>query len=110
MLYNVFYKSMPPRGGAGGCKVKIRERFIFKGDVQGVGFRFRAYHAANVLGLTGFVRNEYDGSVLLEAQGDRAGIDELIRTLSGGLYIHIDDVTSCVLPVDDGERAFTISD
>jgi acylphosphatase len=101
---------MPPRGGAGGCKVKIRERFIFKGDVQGVGFRFRAYHAANVLGLTGFVRNEYDGSVLLEAQGDprrdrRTYPHSFGRTVYS--YRRRDFVRSAV---DDGERAFTISD
>ena len=107
MLYNILYYRRT-RGGSGGHTVKIRERFIFKGDVQGVGFRYRAYHAANALGLTGFVRNEYDGSVVMEAQGSRAGIDELINMISNGLYIHIDDMTSRELPSDPDERAFTI--
>lgn len=37
---------------------KIREHISFSGHVQGVGFRFRASHAANGLGLTGWVKNE----------------------------------------------------
>ena len=42
---------------------RVRKRIIFYGDVQGVGFRYRALHAANFLGITGWVRNEWDGSV-----------------------------------------------
>ena len=41
----------------------VRYYISFKGRVQGVGFRWRAQTIANDLGLTGWVRNEYDGSV-----------------------------------------------
>ncbi|MCR5233462.1 MAG: acylphosphatase [Lachnospiraceae bacterium] len=34
----------------------------FYGAVQGVGFRYRAKYAAQSVGATGWVRNEYDGS------------------------------------------------
>ena len=44
----------------------IRKKVFVYGAVQGVGFRYRAEHAANMLGVTGWVRNEPDGSVLLE--------------------------------------------
>ena len=47
----------------------IRKHIRFWGRVQGVGFRYRAYHAANAVGATGWVRNEYDGSVTMEIQG-----------------------------------------
>ena len=40
----------------------IRRRIRFYGFVQGVGFRFRARHAAALFGCTGFVRNEEDGT------------------------------------------------
>jgi acylphosphatase len=33
--------------------MKIRMQYIFTGYAQGVGFRFGAYHAAHLLGLTG---------------------------------------------------------
>ena len=45
-----------------------RRKYLFKGRVQGVGFRFRCFSIANELKLTGFVKNEYDGSVSMEVQ------------------------------------------
>ena len=41
------------------------------GRVQGVGFRMQAQSRATRLGLTGWVRNEADGSVRVEAEGPR---------------------------------------
>ena len=46
---------------------RIRVRFV--GEVQGVGFRWTARKVADELGLTGWVRNESDGSVEMELQG-----------------------------------------
>ena len=46
----------------------IRKKIVFYGWVQGVGFRYRAYHAANSFGATGWVKNNYDGSVSMEIQ------------------------------------------
>lgn len=45
-------------------------RIIVHGKVQGVWFRQSAREMALRLGLTGFVRNELDGTVYIEAQGD----------------------------------------
>ena len=45
---------------------EIRKRIIFHGRVQGVGFRYTAKYLARSLGLTGWVENEYDGTVILE--------------------------------------------
>lgn len=39
----------------------IRKKVFVYGAVQGVGFRYRAEHAANMLGVTGWVRNEPEG-------------------------------------------------
>ena len=44
----------------------IRKHIVFYGGVQGVGFRYRACHAADLYGCTGWLRNEYDGSVSME--------------------------------------------
>ena len=49
----------------------IRRRYQIYGRVQGVGFRYTVVQAANALGLTGWVRNERDGTVTTELQGDR---------------------------------------
>lgn len=46
---------------------RLRMRFV--GQVQGVGFRWTARKVAQGLGLSGWVRNEWDGSVSMELQG-----------------------------------------
>ncbi len=49
---------------------KIRRLSLrFEGEVQGVGFRWTSRRLANEIGLTGWVRNEWDGSVSMELQG-----------------------------------------
>ena len=53
----------------------IRRRWRFTGTVQGVGFRYYARAAALHLAVTGWVANNWDGSVTLEAQGERAALD-----------------------------------
>ena len=60
----------------------IRRRWRFTGTVQGVGFRYYARAAALHLGLTGWVANNWDGSVTLEAQGERAALDALAPSSS----------------------------
>ena len=47
--------------------MKVRKHFYFSGWVQGVGFRFKATYLARKYGLTGWVRNLFDGRVEMEA-------------------------------------------
>ena len=42
---------------------------VFYGQVQGVGFRYRAVSAAEAYGCTGWVRNDWNGTVTMEIQG-----------------------------------------
>ena len=55
----------------------VRKHIIFRGRVQGVGFRYHSTYKAENLGLTGWVRNCYDGSVEMEVQGDPNKINDL---------------------------------
>ena len=57
-----------------------RERFraLVKGRVQGVWFRARTQAEATRLGVVGWVRNRTDGSVELEAEGDRGALEALL--------------------------------
>jgi len=50
-----------------------------RGKVQGVFFRASTNDVALSLGLRGFVRNEWDGSVYIEAEGPDEKISELIE-------------------------------
>ena len=67
---------------------------FISGDVQGVGFRYRANYAAKSLGLTGFVRNLYDGRVVIEVQGERELIPRFLGEIDAGSFVHIDDIES----------------
>lgn len=68
---------------------EIRKRIVFHGRVQGVGFRFTAKHLANSLGLTGWVQNEYDGTVLMEVQGREPMIDKLLTALNRNQFLKL---------------------
>ena len=54
------------------------------GRVQGVGFRNFTQMRARQLELTGWVRNEQDGSVRLEAEGPRGALEELLDAVHEG--------------------------
>lgn len=88
---------------------KIRRRYRFYGCVQAVGFRWRAMQAAQRYGATGWVRNEYDGSVAMEIQGTSADIDAVVATLNNDDYIRIDRTESRELPYDPEERRFRVA-
>lgn len=54
------------------------------GIVQGVGFRFSTVRLAKRLKVNGIVRNENDGSVYVEANGEKERIEEFIQELAKG--------------------------
>ena len=86
----------------------IRKRIAFYGRVQGVGFRWKARSVADSLRLTGWVYNEYDGSVIMEVQGEEVLIEQLIQTLTQDRYIEIMDMDVKNLPADEEERGFGV--
>jgi len=57
---------------------------IVRGDVQGVGFRYFVQRSAAQLGLTGWVRNNDDGTVEVVAEGPREKLEELRRAVERG--------------------------
>ena len=86
----------------------IRKHVIFYGWVQGVGFRYRAIHAANLYGCSGWVRNEWDGSVSMEIQGTEEQIDKVILAIEAGRYIRIESMDVHTIPADDNEKGFRV--
>ena len=87
---------------------KIRRRYIFSGSVQGVGFRYRTANAASVVGITGWVRNEYDGTVMAEFQGTPSQFNEVIKMVEKGSYVQIDHIDVTDIPIDENEIDFRI--
>lgn len=80
---------------------KVRKRMVFYGRVQGVGFRYTAKQMARSLGLTGWVKNEYDGTVLMEVQGREPMIHKLMEGLNRNMFIDISWIDSEDIPVQE---------
>src|SRR5512139_1543817 len=57
---------------------------IIEGRVQGVGYRAFVEQSAFSLGLTGWVRNRWDGSVEVLAEGERQDLEKLLAALYRG--------------------------
>ena len=84
-----------------------RYYILFKGQVQGVGFRYTAQMLAKKHDLTGWVRNLDDGDVDMEVQGDEMEIHKMIRSLyTSSRWIRIDNHFMKEKPLVDGERSF----
>jgi len=62
----------------------MRRKLVIKGIVQGVGFRYFTSKTAKRFGITGFVRNQPDGSVYVEAQSARRTLDSFVEYLREG--------------------------
>lgn len=59
----------------------VTHRVVFSGRVQGVGFRYTACGIARKHPVTGFVRNQPDGTVELVAQGSTTAINDFLTDL-----------------------------
>ena len=86
----------------------VRRRYSIEGQVQGVGFRYRARYAAQSLALTGWVQNEDDGSVTLEVQGDPAKFMKLFALIQRSDYIQITRIRQKDVELDPWERGFSV--
>lgn len=50
-----------------------------KGRVQNVGFRFSALRKAEELDIKGYIKNKFDGTVYIEAEGEPAKLNQFIN-------------------------------
>lgn len=80
---------------------RVRRHFWFSGMVQGVGFRYRAYHIAQSLDLTGWVRNAWDDRVEMEVEGSRDAISSMLLKLSEQNFISIERIEEESIPLED---------
>ena len=63
---------------------KLLYQIKVKGRVQGVWFRKYTFQKAQDIGLKGFVENDLDGSVYIEAEGDLEQLDQFVNWLYRG--------------------------
>jgi acylphosphatase len=84
-------------------------RFLIRGRVQGVGFRWFVEREAHILGIAGWVRNNHDGSVEVLAMGTReqlAGLHSRLR--EGPRAARIDDVEESEADPVPGLNSFQV--
>ena len=84
-------------------------RYIVRGRVQGVGFRWFVEREAHMLGIAGWVRNNHDGSVEVLAQGTRdqlAGLHSRLR--EGPRAARVDGVEVSDAKATEGLNSFRI--
>lgn len=82
---------------------------IFKGRVQGVGFRYTACRVAGGFAVTGTVRNCPDGSVECVVEGERKEIDAFLNELSEAMGNTIRKRTEQTAPASGRYSSFGVS-
>ena len=88
---------------------KIRLELQYYGRVQGVGFRYWAHTQAIKANVTGWARNEYDGSVTVQVQGTKSQIALFMEGIRhGNRYIRISSVEQQQIPLDPSEKRFGV--
>jgi len=86
-----------------------RKHIIVHGHVQGVGFRYFAMRAAQAAGVTGWVRNMWDGGVEIEVQGDKASILLFTDAIRGGpSHAKVDSLDFKNVSTIHGEGSFQV--
>jgi acylphosphatase len=89
---------------------KIAKKFIVKGSVQGVGFRYFTLNIANKIGINGYVENLYNGDVEVYAIGAKEQLEELKHNLlKGPAFGRVDDIVESDAQADDNITSFQIN-
>jgi acylphosphatase len=84
-------------------------RFVVRGRVQGVGFRWFVEREAHILGIAGWVRNNSDSTVEVLAQGTRDQLSGLrSRLREGPRAARVDDVEESEAEPIKGLSSFRI--
>jgi len=90
-------------------KTQITKSFIVRGRVQGVGFRWYVEREAKMLAVSGWVRNNPDGSVEVLATGSKEQINNLhARLRQGPRAARVDEVEVADANPVQGLKSFRI--
>jgi acylphosphatase len=83
--------------------MKLQYEITVDGRVQGVGYRYFVRARAKELQITGFVRNGYNGTVVIEAEGEKKDLDTLLD------YLRIGPPLARVIRMDVSESLYNNS-
>ncbi|MET1127905.1 MAG: acylphosphatase [Thermoproteota archaeon] len=83
-------------------------RLVFRGRVQGVGFRWSARVIAARLGLSGYARNLEDGGVEVVVVGDREAVKDLVEKLRSLGTAEVSEVTMEEVELEEEPQGFRV--
>jgi acylphosphatase len=82
---------------------------IFRGEVQGVGFRYTSYNIARNYNVAGYVRNLPDGTVELFLQGPGPEVDGCLQDIQEAFAGYVRETRIEEVPYDAQQRSFRIT-
>lgn len=89
--------------------MKVARKFLIRGLVQGVGFRFFAQRAAARHQVSGYVRNLSDGRVEAVAEGEAKAVENFKNDLAAGpTFSRVDEIEEIVLEPNGLYSSFRI--
>jgi acylphosphatase len=88
----------------------IAKQIIFEGRVQGVGFRYTVKELARGFDVCGWVKNLPDGTVELQAMGEKDELESFIREIAeeSNVAHHIKNMTVVKIPLLQNCTGFKI--
>ncbi len=87
----------------------VARRFLIRGSVQGVGYRFFAQRAAAKHQVVGYVRNELDGSVEVLAEGFASNVELFKHELvAGPQWSNVEQVEEINVEPTGSYRSFSV--
>lgn len=87
---------------------RVRRRVVFRGRVQGVGFRYTTASIARRFPVVGYVMNLPDGSVELAVEAERKTIDQFLHDIRTEFGRNIDEVDASDLGTGEEFNRFEI--
>lgn len=87
----------------------IQGRLVFKGHVQGVGFRYFVLKKASQFEVTGFVKNLYPNGVEVVAEGEKAEVERFFQEIRvGPVSASIRDIVEEWFPYSGNYETFQV--
>ena len=86
-----------------------RRRVRYTGRVQGVGFRATALSIARDYDVVGWVRNDPDGAVTLEAQGEKQEVTRFLKAVADRMRELLATADIQTIAAGGQETGFTIA-
>lgn len=87
---------------------ELNYKILVKGRVQGVGYRAFVSKVARGFGLKGYVKNQPNGTVQIEAEGNRETLDKFVTTCKiGPGWATVEKINFIETPIQ-GFREFNI--